>query len=208
MDPPVTATPAQRAVGASLLFLASAVLAGVSPVENGVEYRTFGVVEGVFALLLTYIMLQRHAWERAPGVLGWVAVAYATLASAQVAEFLFPPPGVVEWVVVATLALSGWGALGRGPRRRLVFGLATLALLLALLRYSVIPVLWGVGPQPGDLLGVGELAQGARRVVADHRPVHPSGQLLGFLSMACWALATRILWPALPPRRRRRRVVK
>jgi len=198
-------TPAQRAVGASLLFLAAAALAGVAPVDGVVEYRTFGVVEGVFALLLTYVMLQRHAWDRAPGIPGWAAVVYGTLAGAQIAEFLFPPPGVIEWVVVATLALSGWGALSRGPRRRVVFGLATLALLLALLRYSVIPVLWGVGPQPGDVLGVGELAEGARRVVADHRPVHRSGQLLGFVAMACWALATRLLWPAAPPRRRRRR---
>ena len=197
-------TPAQRAVGASFLFLAAAALAGVAPVDDAVEYRTFGVVEGIFALLLTYVMLQRHAWERVPGVPGWAAVVYGTLASAQIAEFLFPPPGVIEWVVVATLALSGWGALSRGPRRRLVFGLSTLALLLALLRYSVIPVLWGVGPQPGDLLGVGELAEGARRIVADYRPIHRSGQLLGFVAMACWALATRLLWPAAPPRRPRR----
>lgn len=198
-------TPAQRAVAAALLFLASAALAGVAPVDAGVQYRTFGIVEGVFALLLTYILLQRKAWASPLGVPGWAAVIYGTLATAQIAEFLFPPPGLVEWVVIATLALTGWGALARGPRRRLVFGLATLALLLALLRYSVIPVMWGVGPEPGDVLGVGELAQSARRVFADHQPVRPAGQLLGFLAISAWALATRLVWPALPMRRRRRR---
>ncbi len=196
-------TPAQRAVGAALLFLVAAALAGVAPTDTGVQYRAFGIVEGVFALLLTYILLQRHAWTSPAGVPGWAAVVYGTLATAQIAEFLFPPPGVVEWVVVATLALSGWGALGRGPRRRLVFGLATLALLMALLRYSVIPVMWGVGPQPGDVLGVGDLAEGARRVIADHQPVSRSAQLFGFAAMACWALATRLVWPPLPTRRKR-----
>jgi hypothetical protein len=190
-------------VGAALLFLAAAALSGVAPTQTGVQYRAFGIVEGVFALLLTYILLQRHAWTSPAGVPGWAAVVYGTLATAQIAEFLFPPPGVVEWVVVATLALSGWGALGRGPRRRLVFGLATLALLMALLRYSVIPVMWGVGPQPGDVLGVGDLAEGARRVIADHQPVSRSAQLFGFAAMACWALATRLVWPPLPARRKR-----
>ncbi len=198
-------TAAQRAVTAALLFLGAAAVAGIAPVESGVQYRTFGIVEGVFALLLTYVLLQRRAWMSPAGVPGWAAVIYGTLATAQIAEFLFPPPGVVEWVVVATLALSGWGALSRGPRRRIVFGLATLSLLMALLRYSVIPVMWGVGPQPGDLLGVGELAQGARRVMADYQPIRPVGQLLGFAAMAMWALATRLLWPVLPSRRRRGR---
>lgn len=205
MDSAVTTTPAQRSVAAALLFLAAAALAGVTPQETGVQYRTFGIVEGVFALLLTYVLLQRRAWASPVGVPGWAAIVYGTLASAQIAEFLFPPPGIVEWVVVATLALSGWGALSRGPRRRLVFGLATLTLLLALLRYSVIPVMWGVGPQPGDLLGVGEMAEGARRVFAEHLPVKPIGQLLGFAAVASWALATRLLWPVLPSHRRRRR---
>ena len=198
-------TAAQRAVAAALLFLGAAAIAGVAPVETGVQYRTFGIVEGVVALLLTYVLLQRRAWMSPSGVPGWAAVIYGTLASAQIAEFLFPPPGVVEWVVVATLALSGWGALSRGPRRRLVFGLATLSLLMAILRYSVIPVMWGVGPQPGDLLGVGDMAQGARRVFADYQPIRPVGQLLGFAAIAMWALATRLLWLVLPSRRRRGR---
>ncbi|HEX8360714.1 MAG TPA: hypothetical protein VF613_11415, partial [Longimicrobium sp.] len=92
----VGTTPAQRAVGAALLFLAAAALAGVAPTDRGVQYRAFGIVEGVFSLLLTYILLQRRAWTSPAGVAGWAAVVYGTLATAQIAEFLFPPPGVVE----------------------------------------------------------------------------------------------------------------
>lgn len=206
----MTASPARRAVGAALLFLAAGALAGVAPLaRGGVEYRTFGLVEGVFALLLAYLLVLRGAWTRPAGVTGWVAMTYGTVATAQVLELLFPPPGLLEWVVVAGVAISAWGVFAGGTRRRLVASLASLAVLLALLKFSVIPVLWErLGPAPGTAFGLGDLAENARRVFADHRPVRPSGQLIGFVSLCCWALATRLLWADAPPpgrvRRRRR----
>jgi len=200
-SPPVTG--ARRAVGAALIFLGSAVLAGVLLTPDGVRYRTPGLVEGVFALLLTYVLLLRGVWARPLGWPGWLAVAYGTAANAQVLELLLPPPGVVEWVVVFVLAFVSWGALTSGPRTRLVASLASLALLLALLRYSVIPVLWArIGPAPGTAFGLGDAAESLRRVLADHEPTLPSGQLLGIAALALWALGTRLLWPgdgSLPP---------
>ena len=195
----VRATQAQRAVAAALLFLGAAALAGVSPVERGVEYRTFGLVEGLFALLLVYLLLLRGAWARPVNALGWVAVAYGTVATAQVLELLFPPPGLVEWVVVAGVAIAAWGVFAGGTRKRLVASLASLAVLLALLKFSMIPVLWErVGPAPGTAFGLGDLAESARRLFADHRPLRPGGELLGFAAVCCWALATRLLWPPDP----------
>jgi hypothetical protein len=52
------------------------------------------------------------------------------------------------------------------------------------------------------------MAEGARRIFADYQPIRPLGQLLGFAAISCWALATRLLWPALPLRRRREGVRK
>jgi hypothetical protein len=192
----MTWTPAQRAVAAALLFLAAAVLAGVSLVEGGgVEYRAFGLVEGLFALLLSHLLILRGAWMRPEGPAGWTAVAYGTVASAQVLELLFPPPGLIEWVVVAAMAVTAWGALAAGTRRRMVISLGTLAILLALIKFSVIPVLWErVGPAPGTGFGLGDMAEGVRRVFADHRPLRPVGQLVGFVAICLWALATRVLW--------------
>lgn len=189
------ATGAQRAVAASLLFLAAAALAGVVPTEERVEYRVFGIVEGLFALLLVYLLTLRGAWMRPVGPLGWTVVVYGTLATAQLLEFLFPPPGLIEWVVVAGVAIAAWGVFAGGTRRRLVASLASLAILLALLRYSMIPVLWGVGPEAGTGFGLGDAAEGVRRVFASYRPVRPAGELLGFAAACCWALATRVLWP-------------
>jgi hypothetical protein len=191
-------TAAQRSVAAALLFLAAGVLAGVAPVEGGVEYRVFGLVEGVFALLLAYLLVLRGAWPQPAGVVGWVAMVYATVATAQVLELLFPPPGLVEWVVVAGVAIAAWGVFAGGTRKRLVASLASLAVILALLKFSVIPVLWGFGPAAGTGFGMGDAAESVRRAFADHRPIRPAGQLLGFAAVALWALATRVLWPPEP----------
>jgi hypothetical protein len=189
-------TAAQRHVAAALVFLASATVAGVALVPDGVEYRAFGMVEGVFALLFAYLLTFRDAWERPESATGWIAVIYGTIATAQVLELLLPPPGMIEWMVVAALAVTSWGAFSGGTRRRLVFTLATLALLLAVLKFSVIPVLWGrMGPAAGTAFGLGDAAEAVRRTFADYRPLRPVGQLVGFVALGLWALGTRLLWP-------------
>jgi hypothetical protein len=193
-------THAQRHVAAALVFLASAAVAGVALVPEGVEYRAFGMVEGVFALLLSYLLVFRGAWDPPQGVAGWLAVMYGTVAGAQVLELLLPPPGMIEWMVVAGLAVSSWGAFSGGTRRRLIFSLAALALLLAVLKFSVIPVLWArMGPAAGTAFGLGDAAEAVRRTFADYRPLRPAGQLVGFVALALWALGTRLLWPAGEP---------
>lgn len=189
-------TAAQRNVAAALVFLASATVAGIALVPEGVEYRAFGMVEGVFALLYAYLLVFRGAWARPEGVTGWIALSYGTVASAQVLELLLPPPGMIEWMVVAALAVTSWGAFSGGTRRRLVFSLATLALLLAVIKFSVIPVLWGrMGPAAGTAFGLGDAAEAVRRTFADYRPLRPAGQLVGFVALALWAAGTRLLWP-------------
>lgn len=191
-------TPAQRAVAAALLFLGSATLAGVTLVADGVVYRTFGLVEGIFALLLTYVLVHRGAWLSPAGASAWAAVGYGTLANAQLLELLFPPPGVIEWGVVGALSIAAWSALGRGSRERLVVSLASLALVLAVLKFSLIPAVWsGTGPAAGTAFGLGDLAERGRRFLADGQPVRPVGQLVGFAALCLWVVATRLLWPIL-----------
>lgn len=188
-------TPQRRVVAASLVFLASAFLAGVTPGPDGLTYHTFGIAEGILALLLTYAFLQRGIWWPGRGPLRWIAIAYAALATAQLLELLLPPPGVIEWMVLTGLAFSTWAVVAASSRSRMLAGLATMALLLAMLKFSVIPALWvRSGPGPGEAWGLGDLAEGLRRLVVDYEPVSPSGQLVGFAALACWAMATRILW--------------
>lgn len=190
-------TIAQRQVAAALTFLASAAVAGVALVPEGIEYRAFGMVEGVLSLLLAYLLVAREGWERPRTLVGWLAVGYGTIATAQVLELLLPPPGMIEWMVVAGIAVGAWAAFSGGTRTRFVVSLATLALLLAVLRYSVIPVLWErMGPAAGTAFGLGDVAESVRRTFADYRALRPGGELVGFAALSLWALATRTLWPA------------
>ncbi|HEU0012492.1 MAG TPA: hypothetical protein VFQ45_02350 [Longimicrobium sp.] len=188
-------TPTQTRLAACFAFLACAALAGVALVENGIEYRAFGMVEGVFALLLAHLLVAREAWEAPRTPLGWTAIVYATLATAQVLELLLPPPGMIEWMVIAGLAVTAWGAFAGGTRRRMLVSLASLALLLAVIKFSFVPIMWRtVGPPAGSNWIVGDVAEGFRRFFADYRPLRPASQLVGFAALALWALGTRLLW--------------
>ncbi|HWK88757.1 MAG TPA: hypothetical protein VNP72_02130, partial [Longimicrobium sp.] len=193
-------TASQTRMAASFAFLGCAALAGVALVEGGIEYRAFGMVEGVFALLLAHLLVAREVWDTPRTRLGWTAVGYGTLATAQVLELLLPPPGMIEWMVIAGLAVTAWGAFAGGTRRRMVVSLASLALLLAVLKFSFLPVMWeSVGPPAGTHFGMGDIAEGFRRFFADYRPLRPIGQMVGFFALALWALGTRLLWPEAEP---------
>lgn len=188
-------TRTRAAVAAALVFLLAATLAGVQPGPAGTRYEIFALPEGIFALLLTYLLLLRGVWRRPLAPLDWLPVAYGTVANAQLLALLFPPPGVIEWVVITALAMTAWGALGSGSRTRVLASLGSLALLLALLKFSVIPVLYGrLGPRAGEAFGLGDVAEGARRFFADYQPVSPGAQVLGFLAICAWAAGTRLLW--------------
>lgn len=194
----------RRQVAAALLFLACATLAGIAPAAAAVEYHVFGLVEGLLALLLSYILVLRGAWAGGRGPLGGLALAYGTLANAQIWELLLPAPGVLEWVVVTGIAFTAWGALGRGSRHRLVAALASLALLLAVLKFSVVPALWNqVGPAPGEALGLGNLAERSRRLLAGSPP-EAGAQWIGVVAISLWTLGTALLWPRASRKRRRR----
>lgn len=189
----------RRAVAAAHLFLLAAALAGVVLVEGGVEYRIFGLVEGLFSLLLTYLLIERGGWWRPTHPLEWLPIAYGAIAGAQLLEMLLPPPGMIQWVFVSGIAIASWSAFAGASRHRLMVSLGTLAILLALVKHSVIPALWDVGPEAGTGFGIGDTAERARRAIADYRPVRPAGQLLSFLAVTAWVFATRLLWPAEHP---------
>jgi hypothetical protein len=102
---------------------------------------------------------------------------------------------VLEWLVLTGVAFSIWGVLGGRDRSRVLMGLATLALLLSVLKFSVVPVLWErAGPGPGEAWGLGDLAEGLRRLIVDYEPLTPAGQLVGFVAIGFWAAGTRLLW--------------
>lgn len=191
----MTITADRRTVAAALLFLGAAFLAGVNPGLDGLSYHTFGITEAIIALLLTHVFVRHGVWWSPPGALRWVALGYGAIASAQLLELLLPPPGILEWLVLTGIAFSAWAVVAAGSRSRLLAGLTAMALLLAVLKFSIIPVLWDrAGPGPGEAWGLGDLAEGLRRLVVDYEPVTAGGQLLGAAAITLWALGTRLLW--------------
>ncbi len=188
-------TPAQRAVAAAHVFLASAALAGLTLQPRAVEWRTAGMVASVLALLLAYLLVRRRAWPSPAGVPGWAAVAYGTAATAQLLHLLLPPPGLFQTMLVAALGLAAWGALGRGTRHRLVVSLAALAAFLAAVRFSLLPAMWTAVDPTGAPLGMEGLAERARGAVAEPLLLAPGGELPGVAALALWALATWLVWP-------------
>jgi hypothetical protein len=196
MDRAMSWTRSRREMAAAYVFLLAAVLAGITPVEKGVEYHAFGMLEGVLALLLGYLLVLRGVWPRPRCVTRWAVLIYGVVATAQLLGVLLPPPGLVQWVVVAGVAVSAWGAFS-GSRRRLVASLGTLAVMLALVRYSVIPVLWQrIGPAAGTAFGLGDVAESGRRIFADWHPTTPAAQLVAFLAVCGWALGTYLAMEA------------
>lgn len=188
-------THARRAVAAALLFLLAAVLAGVTPGEAGTSYRLFWLPEGLLGVLLTFALLDGRGWTRPAGMLGWLPVGYGTLANAQILALLLPPPGIVNWFAVVGVMFVLLAALALTAPRRMMALLAGMGVLLALIKFSVIPFLWArSGPGPGEALGLGSGLERLRRLVVEHEPVSQEGQLLGLIAVCLWVVATRLLW--------------
>lgn len=196
MAPPVAElTPARRAVAAAMVFLAAGALAGISPQDQVTAYRVFGLTEGMLALLLTFVLLEREAWTRPAGPLGWLAIGYATVASAQIVTLLLPSRGLLQWLCVVGVLFLLLAGLAIVSRRRLMGLLSGLAVLLALLKFSVVPFLWEhSGPARGEAFGMGTALDRMRRLVVDYRPEAPGAQLLGVAAIALWVVGTRLLW--------------
>ena len=98
---------------------------------------------------------------------------YGTVATAQLLELLLPSPGVLEWLVLTGVAFSVWGVLGARTRTRLMMGLGTMALLLSILKFSVIPVLWVRAGARTFSLPTGLVPM---LMVTGQKPIHQSKQ--------------------------------
>lgn len=185
----------RRQVAAALLFLCCAGLAGVIPRSTGVEYQLFGITEGLLGILLTYLLIARGAWPNPQSLPGWLATAYGAVATAQALKMLLPPAGIVQWIAVIGLIFAISAAMNATSARGVIMLISTIAVLLALLKFSVIPFIWErAGPAPGEVFGLGNMAESFRRLFVELEAPSPSRQLFGLIALTCWASATRVLW--------------
>ncbi len=215
--PPRGAWDAGRAVMVGSVFLWSAVLAGVRIDGPGLGYRAFGLVEGLIALLLLVSLVRSGALPRPHGPWPTVALVYGGAATAQLVAPLLPPPGVLEWVVIAGLLAFVWGAAYGLHRSRLCLALGITAGARAALKFSVLPFVWSRTQLPETpVIDLRDLGEGLKGLFIDYTPTAPGTQAVVLAAILLWGLAVWLAWPPedegvwvrrLPPSERDRLLV-
>ncbi len=167
------------AAGVCTLFLAAFFFGGLRLGITGVEYHVFGLVDGLAALLVLYVLLNT--------------------ATAQLVSLLLPPPGLLEWLVLAALLYFAWNASYAAHRSRVVLALGAVALALAALKYSVLPFIWAHTNLPQTpILDLREMAEGFKGLLASYVPSRPITQVFAFAAILAWVLAVWLQWPPEP----------
>jgi hypothetical protein len=184
------------AAGVAALFLAAFLLGGIWVGALGVEYRIFGLVEGLAALLLVYVLLHAGALSWPRGVWGLVVLVYAWAGTAQLVSMLLPPPGALQWLVLAVLLYFAWQAGVATHRARVVLALGLVALALGVLKYSILPFIWARTELPHTpIFDLRALGEGVKGLVATYVPSRPLAQLFALGAILAWALAVWLQWP-------------
>lgn len=186
----------RRGLLVTVLFLVAFFFGGIWVGPMGVEYRVFGLVDGLAALLIVYALVRVRALARPVGVWGALALAYALGATAQLVSLLLPPPGILEWLVLLIILYFAWNASAGGHRDRVVLGLGLSALALAALKYSLLPHLWIRTQLPETpIVDLRALGEGVKGLVVVYEPSLPVTQLFAFAAVLSWALALWAQWP-------------
>jgi hypothetical protein len=184
------------ASGVSALFVVSFFFAGLWVGEQGVQYRMFGLVEGIAAMLILYVFINTRILSRPRDLWGGVVLAYAAVASAQLVMLLLPPPGALQWIVLGVLLFFAWNAGFGVHRTRIVLALGLVALALAAVKYSVLPFIWSRTELPSTpLIDLRALEEGIKGLVVVFVPSRPIAQVFALLAIVAWALAIWLQWP-------------
>ncbi len=184
------------AFGVSALFILAFALGGLWVDWTGVEYRLFGLVDGLAALLVLYVLLNSGVLSWPRGNWGVVVLVCAAAATAQLVALLLPPPGLLEWIVIGVLLYVAWNASYGAHRTRVMLTLGLVSLALAALKYSVLPFIWARTELPSTpLLDLRALGEGVKGLVALYVPSQPVTQVIAFTAILAWVLAVWLQWP-------------
>lgn len=188
-------TPA-AAAGVCSLFILAFFLGGLRLSAIGLEYRLFGLVDGLAAMLILYVLVNTGSLSWPGDKWGAVVLAYAAVATAQLVSLLLPPPGVVQWVVLGVLLYFAWSATYAVHRSRVMLTLGLVAVALAALKYSVLPFIWARTQLPATpILDLRAMAEGIKGLFAVYVPSRPISQVFAFGAILAWVFAVWLQWP-------------
>ncbi len=184
------------AFGVGALFAVAFFFGGLRSTSLGLEYHLFGLIDGLAALLILYVLLNTGALSWPRDFWGGVLLVYAAAATAQLVALLLPPPGLVQWLVIGGLLYFAWGASYSAHRTRVMLGLGLVAVALAVLKYSVLPFVWARAQMPATpIVDLRALAESIKGFFAVYVPSRPISQFFAFTAILAWVLAVWLQWP-------------
>lgn len=191
----------RRRALATCLWLATAVLLGGFdlPVLGyaAFQFAPFGMVAGLLALLYVFVLVQRGVIWRGDGWLEPLLLIYWTGATAMIFRVLLPAAGLVQVGLVIAAAIAAGVIVSRRDRDEAVLWLGIVAVVLAVLRFALVPLFEARSGLPDwGPLKFGEAANAFRDVFVAYAPQRPAIQALHFAALACYALALRAQWGA------------
>jgi hypothetical protein len=188
----------RRALGVCLLLAASVLVGGLDLPATGYEafrFAPFGFTGGLLGILYAFALASRSVLWRPPGWLGGMLLVYWAAALAMTFRVLLPPPGLVQ-VALAILAAAAAGILvSRHDREAAVLTLGVVTVILAVVRFAMVPVFWARSELPNwGPLRMGASADAVRDFFVAYAPERPASQALHFLALVLSVAALWLQW--------------
>jgi hypothetical protein len=195
----------RRALGVCLLLAAALLVGGLDLPAHGYEsfrYALFGFTSGLLGILYTFALVSREVVWRPAGWIGTLLVVYWAAATAMLFRVLLPPPGLVQ-VGLAIVAAVGAGIIvSRRDREGAVLAVGTVTVILAVIRFALVPVFWARSGLPNwGPVQLGASADALRDFFVAFAPERPASQALHFLALALWVIALWLQWEPPPAAR-------
>jgi hypothetical protein len=139
---------------------------------------------------------------------GWIEpllVVYWTGATAMMFRLLLPAAGLVQVALVVGAAIAAGIIASRDDRAEALLWLGSVAVVLAVLRFALVPIFEARSGLPDwGPLELGTAANALRDVFVAYAPQRPAVEALHFGALACYALALKAQWnaggPSGPPK--------
>lgn len=201
--PPSRRPPGERRRAlVTCLWLATAVLLGGFDLPafgyTAFQFAVFGVVAGLLGVLYVFVLVQRDVIRMGRGWLEPLLLVYWTAATAMMFRVLLPGAGLVQVGLVIAAAIAAGVIVSRPDRDGAVLWLGIVAVVLAVLRFALVPLFEARSGLPDwGPLKFGAAANTFRDVFVAYAPQRPAVQALHFSALACYALALRAQWSRL-----------
>ncbi|MGH8545311.1 MAG: hypothetical protein ACREX3_17135 [Gammaproteobacteria bacterium] len=159
------------------------------------QFAPFGIVAGLLGLLYVFVLVQRGVIWRGRGWIEPLLLVYWTAATAMMFRVLLPTAGLVQVGLVIAAAIAAGVIVSREDRDQAVLWLGIVAVVLAVLRFALVPLFEARSGLPDwGPLKFGEAANSLRDLFLPYAPQRPAVQAVHFAALACYALALKAQW--------------